>query len=226
MAFLTDFLNSPEKLYSFLGAAAAISIPLFVNTIKDFYFDFKKRSVEKNYIVVQLIYLLDDFVFKCGEVSWDMGYDPFFPPPNENDYSPQTKVPDFDLSSVKGDQKYLEPMMLYRLQGVILEMAKTKEKLREFTNHPEFGPERMDDYFTMRRREYAEIGLKAAKIVKELRLHFKIPQRDDWNPSDTIIHSINQMNRLRAFEQLKKMERKARRVMEEHCKHIQLTHKA
>jgi hypothetical protein len=160
--------------------------------------------------------LLDDFVFKCGEVSWDMGYDQFYPPPNENDYSPQTKEPEFDLSSVKGDQKYLEPMMLYRLQGINIEIAKTKESLREFTNHPEFGPDRMEDYFTMRRREYAAIGLKAANIVKELRSHFKVPQRDDWNPSDTITLSINQMNRLRAHIYLKNMERKAQRIMKEH----------
>ncbi len=56
MPFFADFMDSPEKLYSFIGAAAAVSIPLVVNTCKDFYFDFQKRKTEKNYIVIQILF--------------------------------------------------------------------------------------------------------------------------------------------------------------------------
>jgi len=213
MSFFEGFLNNPDKLSSFVGAAAALCIPLFFNAVKELLFDIRKRKTEKNYIAVQLIYLLDDFVSSCGEVSWDRGFDPYYPEPDEHEYEAQAQVPVFDLPSVKGDQKYLEPIMLYRLQGINIQLARAKQRLREITNSPSFGPEDIDDYFTERRREYAAIGLNAASMVKELRIKFKVPQRDGWNPSDTIIDSLNQMNRQRAILHLRRMERKARRIM-------------
>lgn len=218
MSFFADFLNSPEKLYSFTGAAAAVSIPLLVNTCKDFYFDFQKRKTERNYLVVQLIYLLDDFVFNCGEVCWDQGFDPNYPQPDDHEYEAQTKDPVFDMSSVKGDHKYLEPMMLYKLQGINVEIAKSKEKLREITNEPSFDYEDVKYFFEQRRREFANIGLKASHIADELRINFKVPYRDEWNPRDTIIKSINQMDRQRAVLAFKRMERKAKFIMAKHNK--------
>lgn len=218
MSVFEDFLNSPEKLSSFIGAAAAISIPLIVNIAKDIWFDVRKRKTEKNYIVVQLIYLLDEFVANCAEVSWDMGYDPYYPEPDYNEYEAQTNNPTFDLSSVKGDQKYLEPLMLYRLQGINIEIAKSKDRLREITNSPNFGQEDVDYYFECRRQEYAAIGLEAADIANKLRVKYKVPQRDDWNSKDSILRSVKQINRKKAILQLQKMERKARRVMYNHIK--------
>lgn len=216
MSFFSDFLNSPEKLYSFIGAAAAISIPLIVNVCKDFYFDYQKRKTEKNYIVVQLIYLLDDFVYKCAEVSWDQGYNPSCPETDPLEFEAQTKEPMFDMSSVKGDHKYLDPIMLYNLQGINIEIAKAKERLREITNSPDFDHFEIFFFFTQRRREFADIGIKVSKITDELRRKFKVPGRDDWNPRDTIVRSINQMNRHRSNVQLKRMERKAKIIMAKH----------
>lgn len=216
MTFLSDFLNSPEKFYSFVGAAAAVSLPLLGNFCKDLYFDYQKRKTEKNYIAVQLIYLLDNFVFTCGELAWDAGYDPIFPAPEFQYYEAQVKDPVFDLSSVKGEQKYLEPILLYRLQGISVDIARAKESLREIANSPNFGPDNIEHYFTERRRHYATIGLKVAEIVSELRVQFKVPKRDDWDPRNTIINSINQMNRERSFLQIKRMERKAQRIMKQH----------
>ncbi|ELY2796234.1 hypothetical protein SNN58_001684 [Cronobacter dublinensis] len=213
MSFLTDLLNNPDKLSSFIGAATALSVPLFFNAMKELYFDLKKRKTERNYIAVQLIYLLDNLVSSCGEVSWDKGFDPYYPEPDKDDYEAQAQVPEFDLSLVKGDQKYLEPIMLYRLQGINIQLARAKERLREIRNSPGFSPGDIDVYFTERRREYAAIGLNVADMVKELRIKFKVPQRDNWNPSDTILDSLNQMNRERAVHHLQRMERKARRIM-------------
>lgn len=223
MSVFADFLNSPEKLYSFIGAAAAVSIPLLVNTCKDFYFDFQKRKTERNYIVVQLIYLLDDFVFNCGEVSWDQGFDPNYPEPDDHEYEAQTKDPVFDMASVKGDHKYLEPMMLYKLQGINVEIAKSKERLRGITNEPSFDYDDAKYYFEQRRREFARIGLKVSHITDELRINFKVPNRDEWNPRNAIIKSINQMNHQRAVLAIKRMERNAKFVMAKHRKQTENT---
>ncbi|MDR6350848.1 hypothetical protein [Pantoea sp. SORGH_AS_0659] len=218
MSIINSFVSSPEKLYSFIGAAAAVSIPLIVNTCKDFYFDYQKRKTEKNYIAVQLIYLLDDFVYQCGEVAWDQGYNPAYPEPEDYTYEAQVESPTFDMSSVKGEHKYLEPLMLYKLQSINVEIAKAKDTLREITSSPDFDHDSISYYFTVRRREFAEVGIKASLIADEIRNNFKVPYHDDWNPRETIILSLKNMNRQRAVSKIISMERRASRVMQKHRK--------
>lgn len=218
MSFFEEFLNDPAKLYPFLGAAAAVSLPLLVNTCKDFYFDLKKRKTERNYIIVQLIFLLDEFASKCGEVAWDEGYDPFYPEPNEHEYEPQVEQPIFSLSAVKGEHKYLDPLILYRLQNINVEIHKAKERLREITNHPAFDYDDVHHYYAERRKLFAQIGIYAIEISDDLRKTFHIPLRDDWSPRDTIQRSLKSMWRSKANQTLKNMARKAERIMIKHNK--------
>lgn len=213
MSFFEDFLSDPTKFYSFLGAAAAVSVPLIVNTCKDLYFDYQKKKTERNYITVQLIFLLDEFVFSCSEVSWDQGYDPTCPEPDIHDYEPQTVVPIFDMSSIKGEHKYLAPLVLYKLQNINVEIAKSKESLRSITNHPNFDYDQVLGYYKSRRKNFAEIGIYASDISDQLRASFKIPYRDDWNPREYIVSSINNMKREESRTALIRMEKRAQRAM-------------
>ena len=220
MSFFEDFISEPAKFYPFLGAAAAVSLPLFFNFFKDLYFDSQKRKTERNYIAVQLIFLLDDFAYNCGEVSWDYGYNPSFPETESHEYEAQTKDPVFDMTSVKGEHKHLQPMMLYRLQNINIEIAKAKDRLRYITNSPNFDYDDLPGYFKSRRKEYAAIGLYASDIADELRRKFKVPYRDDWNPRIIINNSIKSMNRQTSIFQLKKMESKSKWIMDKHRKSL------
>jgi len=175
MSFFEEFLNDPSKLYPFLGAVAALSLPLIVNTGKEIYFDLKKRKTERNYIIVQLVFLLDEFASKCGEVSWDQGFDPLYPEPDECGYQPQVEIPTFSLSEVKGEHKYLDPLMLYRLQNISVELHKANEKLREITNHPAFDYDDVHHFYLERRKLYAHVGIYSIKISEELRKIFHMP---------------------------------------------------
>jgi len=203
MSFFEELITEPAKLYPFLGAAAAVSLPLIVNTCKDIYFDVQKRKTERNFITVQLIFLLDDFAFKCGEVAWDQGFDSSFPEPDEHEYEAQTVEPTFDMSSVKGEHKYLDPLLIYKLHNINVEIAKSKESLREITNDPNFDYSEVPFYYTQRRKNFASIGLYALGISDELRRSYHIPYRDDWNPRKTIDHSINHMWRAESIRTLR-----------------------
>lgn len=216
MSFFEQFLDDPAKLYPFLGAVAALSLPLIVNTSKEFYFDIKKRRTERNYIIVQLIFLLDEFASKCGEVAWDQGYNPFYPEPDEHEYEPQVEIPTFSISEVKGEHKYLDPLMLYRLQNINVEIHKADEKLRLITNHPAFDYDCVHEYYTERRKLYAQVGLYSVEISEELRKSFHIPERDEWSPRNTIEQSLKSMWRTKANQTLRSKERRAKRLMSQH----------
>jgi len=215
MSALSSFIDSPEKLYSFIGASLAIAIPLSVNVIKEFYFDWKKRKTEESYLIVQLIFLLDEFVARCGAVAWDVGYDTMYPPPSLEEYQDQVQLPFFDITSIKGEHKFLKPLMLYRLIGINIDITKSKNVLSEHVNSPSFGYHDLDEYYDLRRREFANIGLKASYLAEELREKFKIPNHEDWNPKGAILRSLKQLNRERARIKFDSMYRKSKRIMAE-----------
>lgn len=124
-------------MQGFLAGAAAIGFPLCFNLIKEVVFDRRKRKEERAYISVQLVFLLDKFVNGCAQVSWDRRFDESSPEPDYPEYlKVQVTPPVFDMSTVKGEYKFLKPDLLYRLQSVEIEQLKTQEELREMTKNP------------------------------------------------------------------------------------------
>jgi hypothetical protein len=101
-----------------------VGAPLLVNTSKDLYFDWAKRKAGRAYISVQLVFLLDKFAGDCAEVSWDRGFDESGPEHMEVLVEP----PVFGMSTVKGEYKYLEPSLIYRLQSIDVELLKVNSE--------------------------------------------------------------------------------------------------
>ncbi|AKF40329.1 TPA: hypothetical protein ACVBYD_004103 [Yersinia enterocolitica] len=200
-----------KEIWAVWGAVAAIGGPLIFNMFKEMYFDRKKRETERNYILVQLIFILDKFTAACARVAWDDGYPPDEPPSEIRVI--QVSDPVFDLSSVKGEYKYLSPEQLYRLQAIDIKLIQIKEKLRsyEMLDYPA-----SDRYFASRRRLYIELGLYTDSLIQEIRHQSNI-KHNAWNnevsPVDSIKNSQLQLNKMRSVRTLKQMERKAKNAM-------------
>lgn len=204
-----DFIsNMGPGMKGFLGGAVAIGFPLLFNLWKDFHFDKRKREAERAFISVQLVFLLDKFVALCAEVAWDEGYDPTLPPPNDDQLEDQTKIPTFDMSSVKGEHKYLEADMLARLHFIEIKLHQAKETLSEpFADWDFDGYQWM--YYERRRELLAEIGLYAAAIAEDLRKAFKIKSIADWQPANRIRKSMLHLEAERRRREESRRKRKA-----------------
>ena len=197
-----------------VGASAAIGIPLIANFFKELWFDRRKRKEERAYISVQLLFILDKFTGDCAEVSWDRGFDESGPEPDGPEYLEiQTEPPVFDMSSVKGEYKYLEPSLIYRLQSIDIELLKVKQELREMTDNPNFGEEFMGKYILLRRELYADVGLKVAQLSDDIRTELKINVDHGWSPKESLLRSKAHINRIKSRGALLRMERKAAYVM-------------
>ncbi|WP_112286866.1 hypothetical protein [Rahnella sp. AN3-3W3] len=201
-------------MQGFLGGAAAVGVPLFFNLAKEVIFDRRKIRAERAYISVQLIFLLDKFVSECAEVSWDRGFDEIYQEPDSPEYLKiQVEPPVFDMSTVKGEYKYLEPTLIYRLQSIDIELLKIKQKIREMTDDPNFGPEFMDRYILLRRELYADIGLNVALLSESLRDKLKIDADHGWKPKERLLRSKGHIARIKSKAAFSKMLRKAERKM-------------
>lgn len=200
---------SPEYA-AFCGAAAAIALPLIANFIKDLWFDCRKRNAERAYISVQLVFLLDKFAGDCAEVSWDRGFDDSGPEPDSPEYmEAQVQPPIFDMSTIKGDYKFLEPSLIYRLQSIDVELLKVKQRLRELTSDPNFGADSMDKYILLRRELYADVGLKVVQLSADIRAKLKIDVDHGWSPKESLLSSKAHIWRIKSRGALRRMERKA-----------------
>lgn len=206
-----DFISDMDPTAKgFLGGAAVILIPLVANFAKDIYFDRRKRKAERAYISVQLVFLLDKFVARCADVSWDDGYDPRDYAVNDDDLEDQTIIPAFDMSSVKGEHKYLTPNMLARLQFIEIKLNQANEELCDpFAEWTYGGNNWM--YFERRRRLYADVGYYAASIANDLRTRFKIEVATDWKPVERIQRSMQQLDEKKADREERRRQRKAER---------------
>jgi len=201
-------LGLSAETAALLGASAAIGIPLIFNLIKEICFDRRKRNAERAYISVQLVFLLDKFVARCADVAWDEGYDPTMPEPNDEELADQTDIPAFDMSSVKGEHKYLKPEMLARIHSIEIKLNQANEEL--FRDGVDWFGE-LWRHYKLRRELYANVGLFAAEIADDLRKEFDIQNVDGWEPSERIRRSLKSLNKVKAERKKRKRQRKIER---------------
>ncbi len=207
-------LDLSPAMQGFLGGAAAVGFPLLFNLTKEIIFDLRKIKAERTYISVQLVFLLDKFVSECAEVSWDRGFDESYQEPDSPEYlKTQVEPPIFDMSTVKGEYKYIEPTLIYNLQSIDIELLKIKQELREVTENPNFGPEFMDQYILLRRELYADLGLDVALLSENVRNKLKIDADHGWTPKESLLRSKSHIARIKSKGAFYKMLRKSERMM-------------
>lgn len=206
-------LSLSPVMQGFLAGAAAIGIPLMFNLCKELYFDWRKRKAERAYISVQLVFLLDKFVARCADVAWDNGYDQTDQKPDVSELSDQVPIPVFDMSSVKGEYKYLEPDMLSRLHSIEIKLNQANEALHH-EDEPWIYGDGLWMYFEKRRELYAQVGAYAASIGDDLRTEFNIETTHGWKPSERIQRSLRDLKKIKAKRAKRARQRKRRRIEE------------
>ncbi len=204
----TDELE--KQTWAFIGAATAVALPLIFNTIKDFIVGIIKIRRERKYISVQLIFLLDKFTAECETLIWsEHNYNS-----RGDGYTTGYKKPEINFGLIKGEYKYLDANLLYRLHSIELKHIQILHELQDeslFEDPPEFTA-----YFSKRQRLYGTLGLFTAALTKDICLKLKI-KHDSWdngfNPSDSIKARLGEMQANRSRAKIRQMERKASRIM-------------
>ncbi|MGK4331348.1 hypothetical protein [Lonsdalea quercina] len=207
-------LDLSPAMQGFLGGAAAVGVPLLFNLVKEMAFDWRKTKAERTYVSIQLVFLLDKFVSECAEVSWDRGFDEIFQEPDSPEHlKTQVEPPIFDMSTVKGEYKYLEPTLIYRLQSIDIELLKIKQELRETTENLNFGPELMELYILQRRELYADLGLNVAQLSENVRYKLRIDADHGWIPKESLLRSKAHIAQIKSRDAFNKKLIKAKLVM-------------
>lgn len=203
-----------------MGAAAAVAVPLIYNTVKEAIWETKKRKREERHIVIQLIFMLDKYISQCEFLSYNDGiYDP------EKEYKVTGYVkPELQLSSVKGDYKYLDADMLYRLHSIDSKRAQVISELSNLDDSYFDDAPDCTGYYARRQELYAKHGLYVIELSENICRKFRIKHvswEGGFNPAVSIRERLVQIRASKSRANLRRMEMKAKRVAEKQRKLLQ-----
>lgn len=207
----TEESQVEKETWTLLGAAAAVVAPLVYNTVKEALFEKSKRKREERYIIVQLIFILDKYIADCEFLSGNEGiYDP-----SSQEIVMRYDKPKLEMSSVKGDYKYLNTDMLYRLHSIESKHAQVRNELANLDDsYFEDGPD-FSRYYSKRQELYAKHGLYVVELSEDICREFGISHTSwegGFNPSASIRERLIQMRASKSDSTLRRMERKSKRI--------------
>lgn len=213
-------IHVEKETWALMGAASAVAVPLIYNTVKEAIWETKKRKREERYIVTQLIFMLDKYISQCEFLSYNDGiYDP------EKEYKVTGYVkPELQLSSVKGDYKYLDADMLYRLYSIDSKCAQVISELSNLDDSYFDDAPDCTGYYARRQELYAKHGLYVIELSENICRKFRIKHvswEGGFNPAVSIRERLVQIRASKSRANLRRMEMKAKRVAEKQRKLLQ-----
>lgn len=128
----------------------------------------KKMRQARQFIAIELVFLLEHFAECCSDVAADTGEDEdkeseFL----QRTFVPTVEFPDLSFTSVSGDWQALDVRLMYRIRELMV-LQQEAHKAIAFIGSIDADGMRQD-YFRERRYQYARLGLKAIIQVRRLR---------------------------------------------------------
>ncbi|MGY2413407.1 hypothetical protein [Pseudomonas pergaminensis] len=170
-----------------ISAAAGISGVLLGNIfvlIKEWWV--KRGAVSQNtaYLGIIVVSHLERFASQSYEVCMDDGTSRGRPAGQNGECETTTVAPVFSPLEFDVDWKLLPKELMYSILRIPDQQDQIHGKLEaidEFTYDPPDHPE----YFWVRRRGYAVLGLQASELARKLRVHAGLPLeeplKDEWS---------------------------------------------
>lgn len=124
----------------------------------------QKRESEFRYIVIELIFRLEEFAQKCALVAADDG----IAPQVDAELVASVADPVLTLEDIDGEWKSIPPGLLYFIRELPVRQRSIRPVLEE-VNDKLWDPPENAHWFDERQRQYARIGLSSIRLVRRLR---------------------------------------------------------
>jgi len=175
----------PGHVSAIISAAAGISGVLLGNSfvlIKEWLVKRKTVNQATTYLGIIVVSHLDRFATECFDVCLDDGTLQGRPASQDGECQPTSAVPVFRPLELDVDWRLLPKDLMYSVLRIPDQQDQIHGKLRAIQEF-DFDPPDHPEYFWVRRRGYAVLGLQASDIAKQLRLHAGLPA-DELKPGE------------------------------------------
>lgn len=171
-----------------ISATAGICGVLLGNsfvTIKELLINRAKRSKDIAYLAIIVVSHLDRFANGCRHVAYDDGTAYGQPAGRDGEEcAPTTKPPEFQPLDIDVEWKALPRDLMYSIMRLPDESEQIQNRLAGIDEFDDDYPDHTE-FFWVRRREYAALGLKASELARRLRRHAGMPLDEpapgEWN---------------------------------------------
>ncbi|MBD8663044.1 hypothetical protein IFT59_07230 [Rhizobium sp. CFBP 8752] len=171
------------------GVIAAV-IGFIASSVKEVFFDGRKRKAEAQYLAIRLVLLLDEFVGQCYNVAHDL------PEIDLQTGDPTTRyeTPSLEFPA-DADWRVLEPQMMYRILSLTSSIAVITRGIRMLGYQA--GPPNFGDKYKYRCDEFAGLGLVTLKIIDDLcdRYRMPHPERSTMYVPQPVLEDIRSRNK-------------------------------
>jgi hypothetical protein len=161
-----------------ISAGAGISGVLlgnFFTATKEWLVGRSKRQKDTAYLAIIVVSHLNRFANSCLHVSLDDGTESGHPAGrNQEEYVTTVKPPEFQPLDIAVEWKVLPQQLMYS----ILLLPDQREQIQNsLAGIAEFDDDYPDhtEYFWVRRRDYAELGLRSSDLARRLSRHAGMP---------------------------------------------------
>jgi hypothetical protein len=187
-----------------ISAVAGISGVLLGNSfvaIKEWLTNRYKRQKDTAYLAVIVVSHLDRFASGCLHVALDDGTECGQPAGrNAEEHEPTIRPPEFQPLDLNVEWKVLPQQLMYSILLLPDQREQIQNRLmgmREFDDDYPYHTE----YFWARRRDYAELGLRASDLARHIRkqagLPFEEPDPDAWSRDGELTSVIKRIDEAR-----------------------------
>ena len=173
-------------------------------TAKDWWFDYRRRRKNLEYLSIRVVSIFDHFVAGCIEVCRDDGLAHY----SRDEHGckvPQVDTPKLELSAIDVDWKSLPSSLMYEILNfpTLVDNANSYiSSIVEFVA----GPPDYEEFFEGRAEKFSELGLRAMEISTNLRKLCNLPDpienEEGWSRKELLnrykseaIKSIERRNR-------------------------------
>ncbi|MEI7296256.1 hypothetical protein WCQ02_29285 [Paraburkholderia tropica] len=197
-----------------ISATAGISGVLLGNSfvaIKEWLVGRSKRGKDAAYLSIIVVSHLERFANGCLHVAFDDGTSEGRPAGrNGEEYQSTTRPPEFQPLDIQVEWKVLPNELMYEILRLPDQREQIQSRLGGIAEYDDDYPDHTE-YFWVRRRDYAELGLRASDLVKRLHTYAGItaenPKPGEWSRDEGLRDVIERIDGERAAAKRRAAER-------------------
>jgi hypothetical protein len=207
----TSSLEVTSMDTAFISAGAGITgvlLGVVLVWLKEYRVTRSKRRADIVYLAILVTSHLDRYASGCYDVASDDGTYCGQPAGDGEEYVTTTSAPDFVPQELEVEWKLLPGELLYPILRLPDQQEKLQRHLAGVTEYDSDYPNH-SEYFWVRRRGYAELGLKAEELAQQLLALAGLPpetaQTEEWSREKglrdviTLIDGQREKHRLRSL---------------------------
>ncbi len=167
-----NFWEAPTFWTTIIGVIVGSSLTIF----KELIFERREQSRLRTFAAIRLVFIMDAFADSCSEVVSDDGF--WAPSDDGQDVrEPEVEKPTFPAFPDDIDWKALDQELVFRILSVPSEVAAADRSI-DFTLDVIAFPPEYSEWFDARQKQYADLGLIAHQISKDLRAKYGLKRKE------------------------------------------------